>query len=201
MYHIFIHSSVNGHLGCFHVLAVVNSAAMDTGVHVSFWIMFFSGYMPSSGIAGSYGRSIFSFLRKETINKMKRQPTEWEKIFANEATDKGLISKIYKQLMQLNVKKVNNPHCLSKIITVSLISLQNKSSLFKWPDYLHKYPRIVIDHTGFIKTCFAGTFHKESLSWTFKSLPRLRNQAKNSPSDFTWNTYILGVNSSLLEVS
>ena len=42
---------------------------------------------------------------KETINKTKRQPSEWEKIFANEATDEGLISKIYKQLMQLNIKK------------------------------------------------------------------------------------------------
>ena len=42
---------------------------------------------------------------KETINKTKRQPSEWEKIFANEATDKGLISKIYKELMQLNIKK------------------------------------------------------------------------------------------------
>ena len=41
---------------------------------------------------------------KENINKMKRQPTRWEKIFANEATDKGLISKIYKQLMQLYIK-------------------------------------------------------------------------------------------------
>ena len=46
---------------------------------------------------------------KETINKMKTQPSEWEKIFANEATDKRLISKIYKQLMQLNIKKTNNP--------------------------------------------------------------------------------------------
>ena len=45
----------------------------------------------------------------ETINKTKRQPSEWEKIFANEATDKGLISKIYKQLMQLNIKKTKNP--------------------------------------------------------------------------------------------
>ena len=60
MYHIFfIHSSVSGHLGCFHVLTVVNSATMNTGRHVSFQIMFFSEYMPSSRIAGS----IFSFLR------------------------------------------------------------------------------------------------------------------------------------------
>ena len=45
---------------------------------------------------------------KETTNKMKRQPTEWEKTFANEATKKGLISEIYKYLMQLNIKKTNN---------------------------------------------------------------------------------------------
>ena len=51
MYHIFfIHSSVSGHLGCFHVLAIVNSAAMNVGVHGSFLIMVFSGYMPRSGI-------------------------------------------------------------------------------------------------------------------------------------------------------
>ena len=46
---------------------------------------------------------------KETKNKVKRQPSEWEKITANEATDKGLISKIYKQLMQLNTRKTNSP--------------------------------------------------------------------------------------------
>ena len=63
MYHnFFIHSSVDGHLGCFHVLAVVNSAEMNTGVHVSFSILVSSGYMPSSGIAGSYGGFIPSFL-------------------------------------------------------------------------------------------------------------------------------------------
>ena len=46
---------------------------------------------------------------KETINKMKRQPIEWVNIYANDMTDKGLISKIYKQLIQLNIKKTNNP--------------------------------------------------------------------------------------------
>ena len=47
---------------------------------------------------------------KETVNKMKRQLSEWEKIFANETTDKGLISKIYRQLMKLNIKKNKQPN-------------------------------------------------------------------------------------------
>ena len=64
MYHnFFIHSSVDGHLGCFHVLAIVNSAAMNNGIHVYFSILVSSGYMPKSGIAGSYGGFIPSFLR------------------------------------------------------------------------------------------------------------------------------------------
>ena len=63
MYYNFIQSSVDGHLGCFHVLAIVNSAAMNNGTHVSLSILFSSGYMPRSGIAGSYGDFIPSFLR------------------------------------------------------------------------------------------------------------------------------------------
>ena len=62
MYHnFFIHSSVDGHLGYFHVLAIVNCAAMNNWIHVSFSILVFSGYMPRSGIAKSYGGFIPSF--------------------------------------------------------------------------------------------------------------------------------------------
>ena len=62
MYHtFFIHSSVDEYLGCFHILAVVNSATVNTGMHISLQVMVFSGYMPRSGIAGSYGSSLFSF--------------------------------------------------------------------------------------------------------------------------------------------
>ena len=59
----YIYSSVNGCLGCFRVLAIVNSAAVNIGVHISFRIIVLSGYILRSGIAESYGNSIFSFLR------------------------------------------------------------------------------------------------------------------------------------------
>ena len=57
----FIHSFVSGNVGCFHVVAIVNSAAINIGVHVSFSILVSSGYMPRIGIAGSYGGFIPSF--------------------------------------------------------------------------------------------------------------------------------------------
>ena len=64
MYHdSFIHSSVNGHQGYFHVLAIVNSAAMNHGIHVYFSILVSSGYIPRSGVSGSYGGFIPSFSR------------------------------------------------------------------------------------------------------------------------------------------
>ena len=58
---VFIHSSVDGHLGCFHVLAIVNSAQMNIGLHVSFSVLLSSGYMLSSGIVESYDNYISSF--------------------------------------------------------------------------------------------------------------------------------------------
>ena len=61
---------------------------------------------------------------KETINRTKRQPSEWEKIFANEATDKRLISKLYKQLIELNIKKKTK---------------QTNNAIQKWADGLNSY--------------------------------------------------------------
>ena len=64
MYHnLFIHLSVDGYLGCFHVLAIVNRASVNIGTHISFSVLVSSGYMPRSAIAGSYGGFILNFLR------------------------------------------------------------------------------------------------------------------------------------------
>ena len=60
-YSFFIHLSVDGHLGFFHVLAIVDSAAVNNGIHVSLSILVSSGYVPRSGVAGSYGGFIPSF--------------------------------------------------------------------------------------------------------------------------------------------
>ena len=68
MYHSFlIHSSADDYLGCFHVLAIINSAAVNTGIHVSLSILISLVCTPSSGIAGSCGSSISSFLRNHHI--------------------------------------------------------------------------------------------------------------------------------------
>ena len=73
---------------------------------------------------------------KETISKVKRQPSEWDKIIANETTDKGLISKIYKQLIQLNARKANNPikkweKDLNRHFSKEDIQMANKHSLLE----------------------------------------------------------------------
>ena len=70
-HHIFVHSSVSGHLGCYRVLAIVNRIAMHIGVHGSFWIIVLSGYMPRDEISESYGHSIFNFLRNLQNNEIE----------------------------------------------------------------------------------------------------------------------------------
>ena len=75
MYHIFfVHSSVDGHLGCFHVLAVVTIASVDIGVYVSFQIVVFSGCMPRSGIAGPCCSSRLSFLKTSILFSIEAAP-------------------------------------------------------------------------------------------------------------------------------
>ena len=72
MYHSFlVHSSADGHLGCFHVLAMINSAAMNIGVHVSLSELVSLVCMPRSGIAGSYGSSISSFEQHRNMYTIK----------------------------------------------------------------------------------------------------------------------------------
>ena len=71
MYHsFFIHSSVDEHLGYFHVLAIVYKAAMNVGLHVSFSILVSSGYVHSSGIVGSYGGFIPSFFKESPYSSL-----------------------------------------------------------------------------------------------------------------------------------
>ena len=71
---------------------------------------------------------------KETINETKRQPSEWEKIFANESMDRGLISKIYKQLMQLNIKNTNRASLVAQWLRICLLMQGTRVRALVWED-------------------------------------------------------------------
>ena len=76
-YIFFIHLSVGENLGCVHILAIVNSAAMKIGMHISLWIMVFSGYMPWSGIPGLCGNSIFKVIYETEIDPQTEKTNLW----------------------------------------------------------------------------------------------------------------------------
>ena len=112
---------------CSFDLQSSNNEPCWASCHVFFSYLYVFFDFPS-GSDGKHPPTMRETQVKETIGKVKRQPSEWEKIIANETMDKGLISKIYKQLMQLNTRKTNNPikMCLSHSFwkTLSLMSIK-----------------------------------------------------------------------------
>ena len=99
---VFIHSSVDGYLGCVHVLGIVNSAAMNNGIHVSFSILVSSGYLPRSGIALSYGGFIPSFFKESPYHLLGFPSSSEGKDSACNVGDLGSIPRLGRSLGERN---------------------------------------------------------------------------------------------------
>jgi hypothetical protein len=127
-----MHSCVEGHLRSFQLLDIVNKAAMDIVEHMFLLpVGTSSGCMPRIGIAGFFSSIMSNFLRnlqtdfqidkwdliklqsfckaKDTVNKTKKPSTDWERIFTNPKSDRGLIPNIYKDLNKLDSRNSNYP--------------------------------------------------------------------------------------------
>ena len=115
IHHIFIHPSDDRHLDSLHSLAIVDNAAINNNLFDLSRSNFLLDTSPKARELKAKMNywdlmKIKSFCTaKEMINKTKRQPMEWEKIFANGILDKGIVSKIYKELTKLHTRKTNNP--------------------------------------------------------------------------------------------
>ena len=134
IYHLFfIRSSVGGHLGYFHVLTIVKSAIMNKGVHVSFQIIILSVYMAGSRIAGSYGNSIFSFLRNlHTVllsgctNLHSHQQC---RVFNNDHSDPSARWFLIVILICISPIISNVEHLVMYLLAICIFSLEKRLSL------------------------------------------------------------------------
>ena len=143
MYHNFhfIHLSADGHLGCFHILAIVNSAAMNTGVYVPFKIMVFSGYMPSSGIVRSsvqFSHSVVSnsmqphglqYIRLQGLPEFTQTHVHWVSDAIQPSDPLSFLSPPVFNLSQ-HQGLFQGVSCLNHVAKVLVFQLQHQS--FQW---------------------------------------------------------------------
>ena len=154
----FNHSSVNGHLSCFHVLAIVNSVAVHIGVHVSFQIMVFARYVPRSGIAGWYGSSIFifGFLRNSILFSVEIVliyiPTN---SIGNFLLSTPSLTFIVCKLFDVgNSDQCEVVYLKVVLIWISLI-ISDVGHLFVWWFFIYLFP-FIISLSAFLFWCFCS---------------------------------------------
>jgi hypothetical protein len=172
MYHIFcIHSSVEGHLGSFQLLAIINKAAMNIVEHVSFLpVGTFSGYMPRRGIAGSSGCTMSNFLRNRQIDFQSLQShQQWRNI-------------------------PHSPHTVQHLLSPEFLILAIMTSV-RWNlrDVLICISLVIKDAEHFFR-CFSAILYSSGENSLFRSEPHFLMGLFDFPeSTFLSSLYILGI--------